>query len=149
MAFTAYGFQSSSAPSKGPYYSSGDVANITATSPAAGVSVFGFVDGSGHASLFYSSQSTTAPYGQVALPLLVAPGAVPPGFVALVSGLTTSPIYQLTQTDPTTGSALGYGGWMFEVQFTAGSPDAGTPNRQFFLDPDGVLLVASQPYEFA
>jgi|ERR1700729_283901 len=151
---TAYGLTSTS---HGPYFvTSGSVTDIASLPAGTGSNnyVVGFVDGEQKAKFFYSASVTTDPYGQIALPVLAAPNALPsPDYTALDTSLAgwtgSAAAAAVYQAQPGTvlgvGTALGYGGIWFGVSYTAGSPDAGSPG-QFFLDVYGILLISTAPY---
>ena len=145
MAFTVYGLMTSSG---GPYWTSSDVTNITGANPAAGVNVYGFIEGQQLAK-FFTSSNANGPAGAVALPTLVVPNTVPIG--ALQVG-TSAIFFVQAQAGVPDPSGFGFtaltGGQLyFAVQFAAGSPDAGSPS-QYLVDPYTLILVAAASAQY-
>lgn len=112
--------------------------------PAAGVFLYGYLDGQQKARTFYSSTSNT-----IALPTLVVPPVVPLNFVNCGNGAATGAVYQLVQTGADYGATIaGNGPFLVTLSFAAGSPDSASP-FQFMLDTLAVLLISSTQYNGA
>jgi hypothetical protein len=139
MSITVYGQLTSGTPA-GPYYTSGDVTAIGSGMNSA--YLWAFITGNG-VSKFFANSNGNAPFGQVSLPQLVTPNAVPVGAVA-VSG---SVVYAIESAYPfglNTGTALGQ--LYFQVNVVAGSPDTASP-QEFLVDPYTLFIMTTDQYE--